>query len=260
MRKHVHAFTLIELLVVIAIIAILAAILFPVFAQAREKARAISCVSNMKQINLAMLMYAQDYDETLPINRRFGFDTELYYYTWRWAVQPYIKNEGVWLCPSAPRHLNEFWWPEVMGSPFIGGRGCIADVTMTLDDFNANPRRWKGLANYASNGHWNWYDERLRLSYFQKPASIISLLETRDPWPDMEAWTIPWDFGDGYGGIGCFHNKAGNWGFIDGHVKWLRIQATLSPEFLWDNDASVPPYQPPFTVEGLLNSIPPCFR
>src|SRR5450756_518385 len=88
-------FTLIELLVVIAIIAILAAILFPVFAQAREKARQITCVSNEKQIGLATLMYIQDYDETFPLcyfnypdanNPSTGF-TE-----WSTAVNPYIKN------------------------------------------------------------------------------------------------------------------------------------------------------------------------
>src|SRR5436305_5829833 len=67
MRKQNRAFTLIELLVVIAIIAILAAILFPVFAQAREKARSISCLSNTKQLGLAVMMYVQDYDETFPL-------------------------------------------------------------------------------------------------------------------------------------------------------------------------------------------------
>jgi len=107
-----RAFTLIELLVVIAIIAILAAILFPVFAQAREKARAVSCLSNQKQIGTGVLMYAQDYDETIlpwlttseyagqPSNER----------TWCWKMQPYVKNgafvpgqkkpQGLYACPS----------------------------------------------------------------------------------------------------------------------------------------------------------------
>src|SRR5262245_5331462 len=107
MKLHPRrGFTLIELLVVIAIIAILAAILFPVFAQAREKARAATCVSNLKQLGLGMLMYAQDYDETIP--------------QWKWdqsyasgnvsknnatsiwwnAIYPYVKNVGVYACPS----------------------------------------------------------------------------------------------------------------------------------------------------------------
>src|SRR5512144_498244 len=99
-----RGFTLIELLVVIAIIAILAAILFPVFAQAREKARQISCLSNIKQIGLGVLMYAQDYDETYP----FAWGQTG---AWYESVDPYIKNgvkpgalydatmKGLWHCP-----------------------------------------------------------------------------------------------------------------------------------------------------------------
>jgi prepilin-type N-terminal cleavage/methylation domain-containing protein/prepilin-type processing-associated H-X9-DG protein len=103
--KRRNGFTLIELLVVIAIIAILAAILFPVFAQAREKARQASCLSNGKQIGLANRMYAQDYDET-------NVGSYSYPNTWRqcpqliWAdlLQPYVKNTQLFACPSAPRH------------------------------------------------------------------------------------------------------------------------------------------------------------
>jgi len=111
--RRVRAFTLIELLVVIAIIAILAAILFPVFAQAREKARQASCTSNLKQIGLAWTMYVQDYDEqiaeanvtangtawsdcpTMPDRSQFGgWEANL--------LLPYIKNTGVFRCPSTP--------------------------------------------------------------------------------------------------------------------------------------------------------------
>ncbi len=119
MRHHTDraAFTLIELLVVIAIIAILAAILFPVFAQAREKARQTSCVSNEKQVATAILMYAQDYDELFPLaipqNRIFWYGTpadvtatnpesmarRMSYFTN--ATQPYVRNWGVYSCPSA---------------------------------------------------------------------------------------------------------------------------------------------------------------
>ncbi|HVK06970.1 MAG TPA: DUF1559 domain-containing protein [Armatimonadaceae bacterium] len=112
-RRRAAAFTLIELLVVIAIVAVLAAILFPVFAQAREKARQASCQSNMKQIGIAFAMYAQDWDECLPDRRDLKASLAGGYRPWSswptsdpragWAalvLDPYVKSAGIWSCPS----------------------------------------------------------------------------------------------------------------------------------------------------------------
>ena len=117
-------FTLIELLVVIAIIAILAAILFPVFAQAREKARAITCVSNEKQIGLAVLQYSQDFDEYYPL----GDNQPTYDNPWNRAIMPYVKNGddfygtgGMWRCPSFPSNQSQQYGARLDLFPIPGG-------------------------------------------------------------------------------------------------------------------------------------------
>jgi prepilin-type N-terminal cleavage/methylation domain-containing protein/prepilin-type processing-associated H-X9-DG protein len=131
MKQRRSAFTLIELLVVIAIIAILAAILFPVFAQAREKARQTSCMSNMKQLGLAVVQYVQDYDETFPQGCPNGW----WDFTWYRTTVPYIKNVDVFRCPND-------------------------DAIVTPAALNwAGPRM-----SYIANGYMSWRDNDWRVT------------------------------------------------------------------------------------------------
>ncbi len=147
MRRH-RGFTLIELLVAIAIIAILAAILFPVFAQAREAARKASCLSNLKQLGLALAAYSQDYDETMPPSQLPSFGANV---SWPTMLFPYVKNEGVFVCPSGETGL-------VMRNLGGGVTQTYCGVTNTA----ANPNRFNqhgdgstqplGLVNRLSYG------------------------------------------------------------------------------------------------------------
>ena len=129
-----RGFTLIELLVVIAIIAILAAILFPVFARARENARKSTCQSNLKQMALAAMQYAQDYDETL-MRTNISPATNVYY-GWAWMLQPYVKNTEIFTCPSRP---TAKW--NGSGTTFSGfGYGYFAIRTPTTEGASLSAR------------------------------------------------------------------------------------------------------------------------
>jgi len=186
-----RAFTLIELLVVIAIIAILAAILFPVFAQARAQARAISCVSNVKQFSLGILMYAQDYDESIPamLNNdkckgqlpgwgNPGTNPTETNTMFEGVVQPYIKNRQVLYCPEAGK-TN---WASVIpqsyaaGVPYVAaldqngvyeGAFCQMAVNMLLTEYGVNATNTCGTPGGSASPGAN------TLSSWTRPAQLI---------------------------------------------------------------------------------------
>ena len=217
-RKPFQAFTLIELLVVIAIIAILAAILFPVFARARENARRTSCLSNLKQIGLALEQYKQDYDSTFPFSRSGSKEWyELY-------LEPYIKSQQLVVCPSAPQE-----WPVHYSYNYFFGYSPGVDW--------ATPRTNATHGTFCNGVRQPMYDGA-RDSAINEPASSIVITESslaywywRQTMADTDiveskTYFNPWQVV--YRGYADF-DKAGihlggvNNVYADGHAKWQKM-------------------------------------
>jgi prepilin-type N-terminal cleavage/methylation domain-containing protein/prepilin-type processing-associated H-X9-DG protein len=211
-----RGFTLIELLVVIAIIAILAAILFPVFAKARDKARQSSCLSNIKQLTIAMLSYAQDFDETIP-KYRLGSTNPSCSTMWYTVLPPYIKSTQIFHCPSVTY-------------------GTDADISYGCNGTHAS---------MCNNGPGLALNDGLTLSDIKNAAQCFIIFDAA-----ADGYCVGTSYGpkggkedrvfvDGYcpvggGGCGNFtnpaanskrHNNGANGGFLDGHAKWYNSLA-----------------------------------
>lgn len=222
------AFTLIELLVVIAIIAILAAILFPVFAQARESARLTSCASNVRQITLAFRQYSQDYDENLPPRRLPSLITpgnsNKSSANWKHIVYPYTKNYGIYKCPSNP---SAQLYDE--SDPAAGNYD--PGVTPTYRGYFYFQAYYKQGGSQA-NGDFQNYKEVV----FDYPASTVLIGEDKAPEADYGPWIdIRYaNFGQGkfpgtnWGGYHRASDRKNNIGFLDGHVKLTDWQTTCT--------------------------------
>jgi prepilin-type N-terminal cleavage/methylation domain-containing protein/prepilin-type processing-associated H-X9-DG protein len=266
-RNEITGFTLIELLVVIAIIAILAAILFPVFAQAREAARKTTCLSNEKQIVLSMNMYLQDYDEMLPLGREYpyvsGFDGNInsddQIFSIENELEPYIKNGGVpwgpshfgtvWNCPDD--HLNR---SDCDGAPNIG-TGFITSYAFPIFHPDNPLTQFGVIARNASNDYKDKNGSHVdskTLAEIGAPADTIVLYEffgadsgysrftagmrlnnanIADPgWTDFPATINIGTICDNMPWLYTMgsHNGMMNMGFMDGHCKSMKRTRTMN--------------------------------
>ena len=255
MNKRRRGFTLIELLVVIAIIAILAAILFPVFAQAREAARKASCQSNLKQISAGLMMYVQDYDEMLCPTRighvawREG--------VWDYLIQPYVKNSQIFKCPSySPAATPADWgWPLTYGMNY---RLTQASTTV-LDDA---PSLWfattsmaamKAPANtvyvtdnvYMENDNGQVLHQEDPTKWSLRGGSWNPSGYVRFPQSPPNSGYVGCCYGVGNSGDrfrpAPIHQGGTNAVFLDGHVKFYRTDKLVNPprgsaDCLYDNN------------------------
>jgi len=215
-RARGPGFTLIELLVVIAIIAILAAILFPVFAQAREAARKTSCASNMKQLTLACLMYQTDYDGKMVNGGWQGWPNGFGDWNnprpglqWQWVTLPYTKNQDILKCPSDPRPLEQI------------------RVSYTINNWASDPGNSAGLSEAVlirpaetvllnEGCNTGWADNNAKHS---QALVMVGDYTTWTFWNRISHDTPDWNWSDNL----PRHNGGNNVSFRDGHVKFFRI-------------------------------------
>jgi prepilin-type N-terminal cleavage/methylation domain-containing protein/prepilin-type processing-associated H-X9-DG protein len=222
-----RGFTLIELLVVIAIIAILAAILFPVFAKAREAARATSCKNNIKQLATGWTMYTQDYDETtIPV--RIGPAGSLAF-RWNEIIQPYVKNLNIMACPSNLRKSGVGGVPGInytynfsAGGPAGRAMAQIAAPAQTpifIDAFgNADPLQSLVFIIPGGTGGPATIIPR-RLNNTTIPGAVHTDQQDAYPWADL-------------------HSDTANYAYADGHVKAHRY-ININTSEVWNNSAAL---------------------
>jgi len=245
-------FTLIELLVVIAIIAILAAILFPVFAQARAKARAISCISNLKQLSLGIGMYQQDYDEriipehlAIPDSEvgKTGTDVRDWRRYWWYRVQPYTKNYAIQVCPDR-RDDGGLEWPSDPENFRVGGAIGINDLMSGWDGNTDSPKianidapafsvqlADSGCPSPVGTNDDPWvhgdaaatlYDadpDNAKNSYTNDGEGTWFFNEDRSNWATNDARRLPT----------ARHNQQCNVAFFDGHAKAVKLSQYWLP-------------------------------
>jgi prepilin-type N-terminal cleavage/methylation domain-containing protein/prepilin-type processing-associated H-X9-DG protein len=260
MRRH-PGFTLIELLVVIAIIAILAAILFPVFAQARDKARTSMCISNIRQVSLAFVMYRQDYDgrmvpqwvANVPDALRPGVVARSF---WNCLVYPYVKNKGAYVCPSAASPPRFYGLDEPYPNPTDSVCRFHTGLAYSWYASDRNVSMWSDLHEAAVQrdgdkivlietnnqvvGGPSCLTACTRPSAACRPPAIsrtgctgaVASAAVTLCWP-YAAWaeSTHCNGGQGHGFGSARHAGGAVFGYFDGHAKWARPEALKIENF-----------------------------
>ena len=239
-KKERSAFTLIELLIVITIISILVAILFPVFARARESARRTSCLSNVKQIGLAMMQYLQDYDETYPLayyrvpaetvmpdGQIWAGTTAAPYIFWAQLLYPYHKSVQLFWCPSSSVFNNSVGGVKV---PVNGQYGAnISVMPLWSSTLTVTPVKLSAV-NSAANTYMFMDNGTYHASAsdaLTAGVSVTYLPGMGDAGGNCSAIptaTLPNNYAD------CMHGRhfgGVNVGFADGHAKWLKTSVLV---------------------------------
>lgn len=245
-----RGFTLVELLVVLAILAVLVAILFPVFAQARERARMSACSSNLRQIGHGMTMYLQDYDETYPYSRFHGalfIAQERRIDCWRNRLQPYVRSVDVFGCPSNPRSRG------VPGDPKTNAEGweLVPEQRMPI---SYNLSQCISTHRPADSPG---VPPPLRAAQIARPARTLLIAESRSRVSDIGAGWL-WGFCDSI----HVHPLGGQANFVycDGHVQSQRWLNTLYPmtENHWETGERNPdPSNRKLNGPNCTDTVPP---
>ena len=223
MRSRRYGFTLIELLVVIAIIAILAAILFPVFAQARDKARQTACLSNTRQLGTGLQLYTQDHDEVLPhhVTDTWDFLNPAVGSNWARAIFPYVKNQQVYFCPSTGPQAGAV----AAGQPRVSyfGNGVVMSQTGTSLAAVSRPADIIFLQE-------NWYYITLAITRPREDSPgvfyywhYLDCDPTRQHPPQVAPGCCE--------SYSCRHFDGGNLLFVDGHSSYRRFVRLRSRDF-----------------------------
>jgi prepilin-type N-terminal cleavage/methylation domain-containing protein/prepilin-type processing-associated H-X9-DG protein len=215
-------FTLIELLVVIAIIAILAAILFPVFARARENARRASCQSNLKQIGLGIMQYTQDYDEKMPLMFFYLSGSSSPLYWWEDTLQPYVKSYQIFVCPSHATPGAYTYNRSLSGYTYPTGYPTTLNYSYATNAVTNPP-------SGSQDGPFN--TTSTSIAAIDDVATTIMVFDASGITKEVTIWdrtdlsTTPATCTANTDGGNCLsrrHLDGTNFLFFDGHVKWLQ--------------------------------------